>query len=148
LFSNVFQEHRAVFSSWSYKRFNLIDTLLEKFNVALKDSEFPADYAKKITEVLQMIESYKQFASCFMMKKENYFKRDVSTKNNNNMDSKELWRSKNPRQNTTIVKSKDEENWRSLKPDSIINQNIFSRGIYKQTSNSSVKIKSRSNDQS
>lgn len=100
---------------------------MEKLKVALKDSELSANYAKEMTEVLQMIECYKQFASCFMIKKENYFKRDVSIKNNNDMDSKESWRSKNPRRNTTIVKSKDKENWRSLKPDSATSKNVFSR---------------------
>lgn len=153
LFLNVFQVHKIKFSSRSSKPFNLIEVLWEKLNVALKDSELSADHAKKVTEVLKMLESYNQFVYCVMKKNEhifgNYFKKDVPAKNNKpfsrNNDSKEPWRYKNPKEDTIRVKSNDEENWRSLKPDSAVNPNIFSRGYHRQISNSGLEIKSRLN---
>lgn len=141
------------FSCRSSKPFNLIDLLWEKLNAALKDSELSVGHAKKVTEVLQMLESYNQFVSCVMKENEHIFgsdfKKDVPAKNNKpfsrNNDSKELWRYKNPKENTIRVKSNDEGNWRSLKPDSTVNPNIFSRGYHRQISNSGVEIKSRLN---
>lgn len=143
--------HKMKFSN-SSKPFNLIDVLSDKLNTALKDSTLPADHMKRVIKVLQILEPYKQYVSCLMKEKEyifrNSFEKNIYAKNkqfnDKNIDSKESWCYKNRKPNTAIIKNK-EENWRTLKPDSSSNPNIFSRGYNKQISNNGLEIRSRLN---
>lgn len=146
--------HSMKFSN-SNKPFNIIDVLSDKLNTALKDSTLPADHMKRVIEVSQMLEPYKQYVLYLMKKKEYIFRSSFQKNvyannkqcNDRNIDSKESWNYKNPKQNTTVLKSKEEGNWRTLKPDSNPNPNIFSRGYHKQISNNGLEIRSRLNSQ-
>lgn len=146
--------HKMKFSN-SSEPFNLIDILSNKLNTALKDSTLPADHMKRVVKVLQILGPYKEYVSCLMKEKEyifkNGFEKNIYAKNkqfnDKNIDIKELWNYKNRKQNTTVIKSKEEGSWRTLKPDSNPNPNIFSRGYHKQISNNGLEIRSRLNSQ-
>lgn len=76
----------------------------------------------------------------------NNFKKDSCTKNNtqfsNKSEEKESWTQKPHKQDNACVKVREVQNWRTLKPDSNPNPNIFSNH-QKDGKNNGMKIKSR-----
>lgn len=115
--------------------FNMLDVLSEKLNSAVKDQTLPTDYVKKIAYMLNTLESYKSYVSNLMRQEPdifgNNFIKDSTAKFDkpfyNNTDQ---WL-KNTKKNISIVKNKDEGNWRTLKPDPHASSNVFSRGFQK-----------------
>lgn len=117
--------------------FNMLDMLSDKLNSAVKDQTLPTDCIEKVPNILNTLESYKSYVSNLMRQEPeifgNNFRKNSTTKYDKpstNYDQKELW-IKNTKQNISIVKNKDEGNWRTLKPDPNSSSNVFSRGFQK-----------------
>lgn len=127
-----------------FKAFNLIDILSEKLNLAIDDETLSTSYKNIVTEVLQIVESFKTY-SVSVMKKHNVhiFRKnsEIDVPFNNNDVQKEIW-IKNNKGYITTVKNEDEGNWRMLKPDSNVNSNVFSRCFQKPTTNNSKEVQS------
>lgn len=104
---------------------------------------------------MQIFEPYTQYVLKLMKDKEHIFgdnfKKINKTKNNpsvkNNNEEKESWTHKNYKydNNITNVKTKDEVNWRTLKPDPNPKAHVFSRGYQKHTSDNGMEIRTRLN---
>lgn len=86
---------------------------------------------------MEMLESYKLYVSNLMKKKEHIFGNKVinNTKGgkartasySDDRERKESWTHNNYKQVVNPVKNKDEDNWRTLKPDSTPKTTIFMR---------------------
>lgn len=130
--------------------------LTKKLNEALNDPILSDDNIKKVKDIMQMLESYKLYATNLMNEKQHIFgdniKKEFQTKNeescNKNDERKELWNYKSPKPSRTYIKPTDEENWRTLKPNPNQNSQVFFRGYQKQTSTNSLEARSPFNSKS
>lgn len=112
----------------------VLDILSEKLIAALKDETLSIDYKNIITEILQILKSYKIYAASILMKYEVFHKKinssSISIPVGKNLNKK--W-SNNDKQDISSVINKDEGNWRTLKPDSNPHSDVFLRRYQKRT---------------
>lgn len=124
---------------------NVLDVLSEKLIAASKDQALPIDYKNIITEVLQILKSYKLYAASILMK---YEVPIVKKKDSNSVNipiGKNLiakWSNNNKQNILCSMKNKDEGNWRALKVASDSRFDIFSGYYQKRISNNTLEFKS------